>query len=402
MRLPPKRFLGAIPEIEYQIGDQMSFEEQRDFARQVADLNKYGQALNQCETVDEVVSLSLEAISLLLEMTDVTVYEVRDGTLRVRGSTSAERSAGSEPRTEAARAFETSETVSVPAEESPDGNAVLAVPEGVVDDVVTVIEVRSGRDEVLGDEYVRPLKILASHAATAISNIRSRERLERARQDLETRKEMVEMYDRLLRHDLGNDLQIIAGFADAIAGEVEGQTAEYVGKIQRAAESSADLIERVGNLVNTLEEQDEPEPRDLRPVLEETVTEVEANFPALSIDFDPDAAGYRVFSGDLLDSVFTNLVSNAAVHNDGPVRIDISVREAGDDAVVVVFADDGSGVPEEIRSEIFEMGAKGPDSSGTGFGLGFVRALTESYGGGVTVGESDLGGAEFRVTLLRA
>ena len=32
----------------------MSFEEQQDFARQVADLNKYGQALNRCETVEEV------------------------------------------------------------------------------------------------------------------------------------------------------------------------------------------------------------------------------------------------------------------------------------------------------------------------------------------------------------
>ena len=385
----------------------MSFEEQQDFARQVADLNKYGQALNRCESVEEVVSLTLEAMSLLFQFSYSTFIEVRDGDLEVVHSTNPRLTQGGKPGPVARQAFEADDTVvTTGAEAGLDGDsdvtATLAVPAQVGGEVTAILVTRSTSVDTFGDEYSRPLEILASHAATAISNIRSRERLERARQDLETRKEMVEMYDRLLRHDLGNDLQIIAGFADAIAGEVEGQTAEYVGKIQRAAESSADLIERVGNLVNTLEEQDEPEPRDLRPVLEGTVTEVEANFPALSIDFDPDAAGYRVFSGDLLDSVFTNLVSNAAVHNDGPVRIDISVREAGDDAVVVVFADDGSGVPGEIRSEIFEMGAKGPDSSGTGFGLGFVRALTESYGGGVTVGESDLGGAEFRVTLLRA
>ncbi|PSP60943.1 histidine kinase [Halobacteriales archaeon QH_8_67_36] len=385
----------------------MSFEEQQDFARQVADLNKYGQALNRCESVEEVVSLTLEAMSLLFQFSYSTFIEVRDGDLEVVHSTNPRLTQGGKPGPVARQAFEADDTVvTTGAEAGLDGDsdvtATLAVPAQVGGEVTAILVTRSTSVDTFGDEYSRPLEILASHAATAISNIRSRERLERARQDLETRKEMVEMYDRLLRHDLGNDLQIIAGFADAIAGEVEGQTAEYVGKIQRAAESSADLIERVGNLVNTLEEQDEPEPRDLRPVLEGTVTEVEANFPALSIDFDPDAAGYRVFSGDLLDSVFTNLVSNAAVHNDGPVRIDISVREAGDDAVVVVFADDGSGVPEEVRSEIFEMGAKGPDSSGTGFGLGFVRALTESYGGGVTVGESDLGGAEFRVTLLRA
>lgn len=45
----------------------MSFEKQADFASQVADLNRYGQALNSCESVDEVVSLTLEAVSLLFD-----------------------------------------------------------------------------------------------------------------------------------------------------------------------------------------------------------------------------------------------------------------------------------------------------------------------------------------------
>jgi len=385
----------------------MSFEEQQDFARQVADLNKYGQALNRCETVEEVVSLTLEAMSLLFQFSYSTFIEVRDGELEVVHSTNPRLTQGGTPGPVARQAFEAGETVvTTGAQAGLDGDsdvtATLAVPAQVGGEVTAILVTRSTSVDTFGDEYSRPMEILASHAATAISNIRSRERLERARQDLETRKEMIEMYDRLLRHDLGNDLQIIAGFADAVASEVDGQTADYVGKIQRAAESSADLIERVGNLVSTLEEQDEPEPRDLRAILEATVTDVDANFPELTVDFDPGTADYRVYSGELLDSVFTNLISNAAVHNDGPVTVDITVEETGNDAIVVVFADDGTGVPESVRSEIFEMGAKGPDSSGTGFGLGFVRALTESYGGGVTVGESEAGGAEFRVTLQRA
>jgi len=385
----------------------MSFEEQQDFARQVADLNKYGQALNRCETVEEVVSLTLEAMSLLFQFSYSTFIEVRDGELEVVHSTNPRLTPGGEPGGVARRALDTGETVVATGDDAgmtadSDVTATLAVPAQVGGEVTAILVTRSTSVDTFGDEYSRPLEILASHAATAISNIRSRERLERARQDLETRKEMIEMYDRLLRHDLGNDLQIIAGFADAVAADVEGQTAEYVGKIQRAAESSADLIERVGNLVSTLEQQDEPEPRDLREILETTVDEVGANFPELDIDFDPETAQYRVYSGDLLDSVFTNIVSNAAVHNEGAVHMTVTVEAAGNGEVVVVFADDGTGVPPDIREEIFEMGAKGPDSSGTGFGLGFVRALTESYGGGVTVGESAAGGAEFRVTLQRA
>lgn len=386
----------------------MGFEQRQDFARQVADLNKYGQALNQCETVDEVVSLTLEAITILFELTDVTVVEARGGDLRVVGSTNPELAAGTDPSDIAVAAHEQGETVTASGEEAgidPDSDttATLAVPEGIVDETICVIVVRSSTVESFGDEYVRPMEILATHAATAISNIRSRERLERARQDLETRKEMIELYDRLLRHDIGNDLQVIAGFANAVADLVEDdQAAEYVDKIERAASSSADLIERVGDLVSTLEQQDEPEARDLRPLLEATVQDAQAQYESLSVEFEPGDFDYRVYAGDLLDSVFTNVLTNAAVHNDGAVTVRMYAAEPTPDTVVVGMADDGSGVPPDLREEIFEMGVKGPDSDGTGFGLGFVRALTESYGGSVAVGESDRGGADFRVTLERA
>jgi signal transduction histidine kinase len=48
------------------------------------------------------------------------------------------------------------------------------------------------------------------------------------------------------------------------------------------------------------------------------------------------------------------------------------------------------------------MGQKGPDSDGTGFGLGLARTLVESYGGTVEVKDSQWDGADFRITLERA
>ncbi|EMA22792.1 sensor histidine kinase [Haloarcula amylolytica] len=384
----------------------MSFEEQQDFARQVADLNKYGQALNRCESVDEVVSLTLEAMSLLFEFSYSTFVEVRDDDLRVVHSTNPNLVQGESPSDLARRAQEAGETVveqgtdaAVTADS--DVTGALAVPARMGDEVTAVLVTRSQTVEEFGDEYVRPMEILATHAATAISNIRSRERLERAHRDLERRKEMIEMYDRLLRHDLGNDLQVIAGFADVVAGQVDGQTEEYAGKIQRAAESAADLIHRVGDLVSTLEAQDNPEPQDLATVLGDTVRDVRANYGSLTIDFEPSAFEYQVYGSDLLDSVFTNIMSNAAVHNEDEVHMRVAPAEVTPDEVTVCFADDGSGVSPDLRENIFEMGVKGQESPGTGFGLGFVRALTESYGGRVSVAESDAGGAEFRVTLER-
>jgi signal transduction histidine kinase len=385
----------------------MPLEDSREFARQVADLNKYGQALNQCSTVEEVVSLSLEAMAVLFRFSHSTFVDVHGGEPRVAHSTNPNFEPGEQPSDIALAALETGSvvvesgsTASVTADS--DVTAALAVPAKMGDDVTAVLETRSTSADPFDDEHSRLMTILASHAATAISNIRSRERLERARQDLESRKELIELYDRLLRHDLGNELQVIAGFADVVAEDVDGQTAEHAEKIQRAAGNAADLIERVGDLVSSLEAQDEPEPRDLRPVLADTAADIEANYPSLAVEFDPDDADYRVYGGDLLDSVFRNIVSNAAVHNEGDVTVRITVAESGTEQVVVTVADDGEGVDEAVREEIFQMGHKGPDSSGSGFGLGFVRALTESYGGSITVADSEAGGAAFHVTLDRA
>lgn len=384
----------------------MSFEDQTDFASQVADLNKYGQALNRCESVEEVVSLTIEAMSLLFETAHSTFAEVREGDLRVVHSTNPALSPDDEPSDVAVEAYETADTIvreDEAARVDPDSGvtAAMAVPTQMGEELNAILVMRSTTHGEFGNAHVRPMEILASHAATSISNIRSRERLQRAHQDLETRKEMVEMYDRLLRHDLGNDLQVISGFSDFLISELEGEKKDYAERIQHAAKSSADLIGRVGDLVSTLEQQDEPELRDLEEILSKVVRDNRAQFDGLTIEFDPDDAAYRAYAGELLDSVFSNLLSNAAVHNDGPVTLNVDAAETGAGEVVVTVADDGSGIPEEIRDELFMMGAKGPESTGTGFGLGFVRALTESYGGGVTVHDSEMGGAKFQVRLQR-
>lgn len=384
----------------------MSFEEHPDFARQVADLNKYGQALNSCETVEEVVSLTLEAVSLLFDFTSATFIEVRADEPEIIESTNPRLAPGDPPSAVAREAVGTKETIvetgdSVGVSDDSPATATLAVPAKIVDDVVVVLVIRSTTTEAVGDQYATPLEILASHAATAISNIRSRQELERARIDLQKRKEMIELYDKLLRHDLGNDLQVITGFADALADDLDGENERYATKIHRAAESSSDLIKRVGDLVSTLEAEEEPEPRSLGYVFGSVVENVDSQYESLTIEFDPSAFDYQVYGGDLLDSVFQNILSNAAVHNNGPVTVRTYAEESTPDSVVVGIADDGSGIPETVRDELFEMGRKGPDSSGTGLGLGFVRALTESYGGAVEVTDSEYGGAEFRVTLQR-
>ncbi|MFI9052352.1 ATP-binding protein [Streptomyces sp. NPDC053427] len=104
-----------------------------------------------------------------------------------------------------------------------------------------------------------------------------------------------------------------------------------------------------------------------------------------------------------LVTVLGNLVDNAldATGGQRDARVEVEVRADGRTAVVQV-CDNGPGVPEARRAEIFTEGwtTKEPPAHGRrGIGLALVRRLAERYGGSVSVGERAGGGAVFTVTV---
>lgn len=107
---------------------------------------------------------------------------------------------------------------------------------------------------------------------------------------------------------------------------------------------------------------------------------------------------------DELHRMVLNLLDNAARHTPPGSEIELRLRAEGGDAVVEV-ADDGPGVSGELREQIFDRFVRGEGpadtavSGGSGLGLAIVRAVATSHGGSAEVGESDRGGALFRIRL---
>jgi signal transduction histidine kinase len=109
-------------------------------------------------------------------------------------------------------------------------------------------------------------------------------------------------------------------------------------------------------------------------------------------------------SADELHRMILNLLDNAARHTPDGATIELRLSQQGDDAVVEV-ADDGPGVPEAMRTQIFDRFVRGEGpadtarGTGTGLGLAIVSAVAASHGGTVEASESASGGALFRARI---
>ncbi len=226
---------------------------------------------------------------------------------------------------------------------------------------------------------------------------RYEQRLLEQRDDLETLNEV-------LRHDIRNDLQLIEAYADMLDQHVDDEGREHLKKVQQSADNAISLTDTAGDLANVLLRSDTDDCAkfiDLKPALTAEFEEVRELNPEATMTITDPLPDIEVAAGKLLSSVFRNLLKNAIQHNDKDrPEITVSVQIAEETAVVRV-ADNGPGVRDELKPEIFGKGEKGLDSAGTGIGLYLVQTLVESYGGSVRVEDNDPEGAVFVVELQR-
>jgi PAS domain S-box-containing protein len=220
-------------------------------------------------------------------------------------------------------------------------------------------------------------------------------------QRLEEQRDNLDTLNRVLRHDIRNDLQLVTAYAEMMMDADEEKRRQYAEHVLDGANHAVELTTTAGEMADVMLSDDETRRTvDLRSTLEGEFDDVRSAYPEAVLTSETVPA-VSVLADEMLDSVFRNLLKNAVQHSDkDPPEVNVSAAVHGG-TVTVRIADNGPGIPEARRDSIFGKGETGLDSEGTGLGLYLVESLVEGYGGDVRVEDNDPHGAVFVVELRR-
>ena len=208
-------------------------------------------------------------------------------------------------------------------------------------------------------------------------------------EELEAHREHIKLINKILRHDLINDLSVINSalrlYGRSKEEELLEEASVYVNK-------SVELINRMRELEIFISSH-----RGLKlyPVTE-VLKEVLASYPAIAFNIEGEG---QILADESLNSIIDNIISNAVVHGKTD-RIDIKIGGRGEYCEIWI-ADYGVGIPEELKAKIFGEGFAYGETGGTGLGLYIVKKAMETYGGHVRVEDNIPRGAVFVLALRK-
>lgn len=275
------------------------------------------------------------------------------------------------------------------------GTAPVVVLTGLDDERVGVEAVERGAQDYLVKNDLTP-RLLQQTLRYAVQRNRQQE-------ELEQRNAELALLNQVVRHDIRNDVTVILSWSETLEGHVDETGKSYLDRIVKAGEHITGITQTVGDFLDVLEGNSDPDlqPINIEHVLTGEVEKAQSTHGSATITLADDPEVPPVKATDLLSSVFRNLLNNAVRHNDS-TEPTVEVRVTEDDRTVTVrIADDGPGIPDGRKDEIFGRGEMGLESSGSGIGLYLVDTLVGMYNGAIEVTDNDPAGTVFAVTLRK-
>jgi len=220
-----------------------------------------------------------------------------------------------------------------------------------------------------------------------VANARDISALKEREQELKQQNERLTDVQTMIADDLQGPLGVAA---NSIVLYRESGDEEHLNRVKRSIDRIEGIISRVVAMAEDETGVDELTQVSLRNVARNAwgMTGSDTDRAELHVvdsrelEADPTALQYA----------FENLFENAIQHSKSDVTVTVGTTESG-----VYVADDGPGIPEEARSDVFEAGYT-TLAGNAGFGLNLVKQVVVGHGWEIDLTESDGGGVRFEIT----
>lgn len=206
----------------------------------------------------------------------------------------------------------------------------------------------------------------------------------------------------ILSHDIRNYNQVIRLSAELLREELSEHPVvlSLVENMLKAVDGSTSLLERTKRLGRVLSEENPSlYPVNLKELIHDSLQLIKASFPEksfkISEEYETGVTTPRIEADEILAEVFVNLFSNSAKYTQTDVvEVNLSVTSAASSDLEdldpfreywkIQVTDNGSGIPDALKSKVFERYLS--SAKGSGLGLSIVHALVvERYKGSVRI-----------------
>ncbi len=202
--------------------------------------------------------------------------------------------------------------------------------------------------------------------------------------ELKKSGEYLTLINKILRHDILNDLTVIRGYIEMGDKELREIALSKIERIYTLIRESKAIEEAIGGKQSMN--------------LAEVVREIGKHYEEQA-DIEYILNDVFVNANEALYSVVDNIMRNAVMHSKKDrVKITVEVFSSGRFGVIRI-SDDGVGIPENLKETIFEEGFSTSDS--TGLGLYIAKKAIDLLNGEIRVYDNEPSGAIFEIRLRK-
>jgi signal transduction histidine kinase len=253
-----------------------------------------------------------------------------------------------------------------------------------------VLSLGSPEPQTIREDDVQLAAVFQANVETAIDRVDRLRILNDQQEQLNRQKKQIMVLNRVLRHNIRNELTKLAGFQTELEKHTRADTNPYVEQSFQCIQHIDSLAETARSIQKVLSGNQHRSRIDLVDVAKRQVQRARETFDTAAVTTEFPAAAITVASERISDGVW-ELIENAVVHNEADVpKVHVSIhqvqRTSGPYQQLTV-SDNGPGLPRQER-DVISTGIEHKLKHGSGLGLWYLKWLVDRSEGSLGFVES--------------